>query len=139
MDCKVADFGVAVRCPVDCFVKGSGTVPYMSPEQLKDSCNVACDVWACGCVFFVLVCGCSLVPSECWEQAAKAHEFMFSHGFGDKLRMFDGKCGSVVGADVDSAVEARALVRGLLHRAWENRFSATEGGLRNGFLKRCQC
>jgi serine/threonine protein kinase len=110
----------------------------MSPEQLKTSCNAACDVWACGCVFFDLVCGCSLVPAACWEEEAKAHEFMFSHAFGDMLRLFDGKCGHVVGGDTESALEARDLLRGLLHRAWKNRLTATDA-LRNGFLKRCRC
>ena len=36
---KLADFGLAARCVQDGCLKGWGTVPYMSPEQLLGYCN----------------------------------------------------------------------------------------------------
>ena len=54
---KLIDFGLARRCPEGCMLPSSGTVGYMSPEQLQGSCNEACDVWPCGCVMFEFLCG----------------------------------------------------------------------------------
>ena len=113
---KLADFGCAARCAPGEFLDGCGTVQFMSPEQLKNSCNEKCDVWACGCILFQLVCGEYLVGSHLWEECKKAHvfkkahAFLFSSEYGEKLRGFDERC--------DFLTEARNLLRMLLHRAW---------------------
>ena len=73
---KLADFGLAVVCAKGGFLEGSGTVPYMSPEQLLDSCNESCDMWACGCVFAEMLMGEELVPRACWDDSAKALRLM---------------------------------------------------------------
>ena len=80
---KLADFGLAARCAPGEFLDGCGTVPFMSPEQLKNSCNEKCDVWACGCILFQLVCGDYLVGSHLWEENRKARAFLFSSEYGD--------------------------------------------------------
>ena len=90
---KLADFGMAAYCSPGQFLGGAGTVPYMSPEQLKNSCNETCDVWACGCVLYDLVCGEYLVSPDLWGDRGKTYEFLFSVDYGAKLRLFDERCG----------------------------------------------
>ncbi len=34
-----------------------GTIYYMSPEILKGSYDEKCDIWACGVIFYILLCG----------------------------------------------------------------------------------
>ena len=107
---KLADFGLAALCAPGKFLTDcAGTVPYMAPEQLKCSCNEACDVWACGCVFFELVCGDSLVSDEVWDDRRKTHIFLFSSQYGSQLRRFDDLC--------RNCSEAPQLLRTLLHRS----------------------
>ena len=125
---KLADFGLAARCPHGCFLDGSGTIPYMAPEQLRHSCNEACDVWACGCVFFELVCGEVLVSSVFWKHRRKAYDYLFSSSYGASLRRFDGTCGA--------CLEGPALIRLLLHRAWKNRWSAMDASQHSFFRMR---
>ena len=56
---KLIDFGLAKRARK----KGTklstiaGTPLFMSPEVLKGSYGVECDMWALGCVMYVLLCG----------------------------------------------------------------------------------
>ncbi len=69
---KLLDFGVARAIPVETdIVPGSaqaptltavgsavGTVPYMSPEQLRgEVADARSDIWAFGCVFFEMLTG----------------------------------------------------------------------------------
>ena len=82
---KLADFGLAAPCAQDGSLKGWGTVPYMSPEQLLNSCNEYCDMWACGCVFAEMLLGEMLVPQACWGDNAKALKHLRSGGVEAKL------------------------------------------------------
>ena len=77
---KLADFGLAARCAQGGCLKGWGTVPYMSPEQLLGYCNESCDMWACGCVFAEMLLGEILVPQACWGDNAKALKHLRSGG-----------------------------------------------------------
>ena len=55
---KLIDFGTA-----KIFVKGKketkfiGTSYYISPEVLKESYDQKCDVWSCGVIMYILLCG----------------------------------------------------------------------------------
>jgi hypothetical protein len=82
---KLADFGLAAPCAQDGSLKGWGTVPYMSPEQLLNSCNEYCDMWACGCVFAEMLLGEILVPQACWGDNAKTLKHLRSGGAEAKL------------------------------------------------------
>ena len=82
---KLADFGLAARCVQGGCLKGWGTVPYMSPEQLLGYCNEYCDMWACGCVFAEMLLGEILVPQACWGDNSKALKHLRSGGVEAKL------------------------------------------------------
>ena len=135
---KLTDFGVAVRGGDADVPGGWGTVPYMSPEQMRGPCGRPCDVWACGAVLFELVCGEHLLPADRWdeEDLKKLSGFFQSVEFGDRLRQFDvnsASCGSPwhVGA-------ARSFARALLHRSSVCRATAADA-LRCGFFVGCDC
>lgn len=58
---KIIDFGVAQYYQDNKFMTMSvGTLPYVAPEVLEQRYNEKCDLWSCGVVAYVLICG--IVP-----------------------------------------------------------------------------
>ena len=56
---KITDFGLSKRISTDQFAGTfCGTLHYCSPEVLnKHPYNTKTDIWSCGVVFYILVCG----------------------------------------------------------------------------------
>jgi len=55
---KVADFGIACACPQGRELKEKlGSLEYMAPEVLAGRYNLAADIWSCGVVLYMLLCG----------------------------------------------------------------------------------
>lgn len=55
---KVVDFGCArTFAPSEAMTTSLGTILYVAPEVVKKSYNEKCDVWSCGVIMFVLLCG----------------------------------------------------------------------------------
>ena len=56
---KVIDFGFSiVRESKNSMADKVGTLYYISPEIIKGNYNEKCDIWACGVILYVLLCGC---------------------------------------------------------------------------------
>ena len=56
---KVIDFGFSiVRETKNSMADKVGTLYYISPEIIKGNYNEKCDIWACGVILYVLLCGC---------------------------------------------------------------------------------
>mmetsp|Transcript_87273 Transcript_87273/g.281965 ORF Transcript_87273/g.281965 Transcript_87273/m.281965 type:complete len:575 (-) Transcript_87273:162-1886(-) len=55
---KLVDFGTARHFdPKDGMMTALGTPIYMAPEVLKKTYGAACDLWSCGCMLFIMLCG----------------------------------------------------------------------------------
>lgn len=55
---KVIDFGTsALYSSTDHMTQKYGTSYYIAPEVLKRNYNEKCDVWSCGVILFILLCG----------------------------------------------------------------------------------
>ncbi len=56
---KVIDFGTAEIFKNNTyFSKQMGTPYYIAPEILNNKYNEKCDIWSCGIILFILLCGC---------------------------------------------------------------------------------
>ena len=128
---KLCDFGIAAACPRGGSLRGYGTVMYMSPEQLVGYCNEACDVWACGCVFYeMLTRGHCLMPKECSVGFEDAHAFVRSERFDERL--------AVGVAMFGDAFEGVVLLCAMLALEWSNRCTAVEA-LGSGYFSGTSC
>lgn len=55
---KLIDFGISCRIrPKEKLNKFFGTPYYMAPEIIKRDYNEKCDLWACGVILYVIMCG----------------------------------------------------------------------------------
>ena len=55
---KIIDFGTATMYePSQPLTKFIGTSYYIAPEVIKENYNEKCDVWSCGIILYILLCG----------------------------------------------------------------------------------
>jgi calcium-dependent protein kinase len=55
---KLIDFGISCRIrPHQRLTKFFGTPYYMAPEVIKRDYTEKCDIWACGVILYVIMCG----------------------------------------------------------------------------------
>jgi len=86
---KIIDFGLACR-----FTKGDmmssqlGTPGYAAPEVLLGSYDQSCDLWSCGVIMFILLCGYPPFGGSTAEEVCSATlngSFAFHEGFWDAV------------------------------------------------------
>lgn len=55
---KLIDFGISVKFEKDTKLKEkTGTVLYIAPEVIDGSYNEKCDIWSCGVLMYMMLCG----------------------------------------------------------------------------------
>lgn len=55
---KLIDFGLSIPCsPEDTLTEVVGTASYVAPQVLFRSYNNQCDLWSCGIIMYIMLCG----------------------------------------------------------------------------------
>ena len=55
---KLIDFGISIKFEKDTKLKGkTGTVLYIAPEVISGSYDEKCDIWSCGVLMYMMLCG----------------------------------------------------------------------------------
>lgn len=54
---KIVDFGTANYCHSEGLTQKVGTPYYIAPEVIKKKYDKKCDVWSCGVIMYLLLCG----------------------------------------------------------------------------------
>jgi calcium-dependent protein kinase len=80
---KVIDFGTAEIFKNNTMLhKQIGTPYYIAPEVLKNQYNEKCDLWSCGVIMFILLCGCppfyGKTDDDIYE-SVKTGKYSFKH------------------------------------------------------------
>jgi len=108
---KLADFGFSCQPSADTAMHAVvGTPYYVAPEVLQGRYDISCDLWSCGVILYLMLCG--VLPFY-GEDDSELHRQVLSgnYSFGDKL--WNGVTD-----------EARALVSVLLKLNPRQRFTA---------------
>ena len=54
---KIIDFGSSKKFQKNYLTKTTGTIYYIAPEVLNQKYNQKCDIWSCGVILYILLCG----------------------------------------------------------------------------------
>lgn len=55
---KIIDFGTAVKINKEKPLEGMiGTMYYIAPEVISGQYDEICDVWSCGVILYIVLCG----------------------------------------------------------------------------------
>jgi calcium-dependent protein kinase len=110
---KIIDFGFARRfTPGDPMTTRVGTPYYVAPEVLLQEYNQTCDVWSCGVILYVLLCGYPPFRGPTQQRViAKVRQAKLEFDPEDWLHI---------------ASSARSLVRKMIFANPSKRFSAAE-------------
>ena len=55
---KLIDFGISIKFEKDTKLKGkTGTILYIAPEVISGSYDEKCDIWSCGVLMYMMLCG----------------------------------------------------------------------------------
>ena len=80
---KLIDFGTSTLCSTgDRLNQRLGTAYYIAPEVLEMNYNEKCDVWSCGVILYVLLCGFPPFPGNTDEEILKrvrVGKYSFQH------------------------------------------------------------
>lgn len=112
---KIIDFGVSCTFEVDrscTFRDKAGTPYYTSPQVLDGRYTKACDLWSCGVIMYMLLCGIPPFPGksdeEVWKKVARANFAFQSEAW------------------KEVSEDAKNLIRGLMKYKEHERFSACQ-------------
>jgi len=110
---KIIDFGLSVSFkPGDVLKTKAGTPYYVAPQVLEGRYNEACDLWSCGVIMYVLLCGYPPFHGETDNEVLRKVK--------QAKLMFDPAEWSSVSED------AKNLIRKLLEKNPEERFTAAQ-------------
>jgi len=110
---KVIDFGTSDKLNKNKMMdKQIGTPFYIAPEVLNNSYNEKCDIWSCGVIMYILLCGVPPFFGNTDEEIYRAvKEGKFT---------MDGPEWSEISR------EAKELIKGMLRKDMNKRYSAEE-------------
>mmetsp|Transcript_46470 Transcript_46470/g.85141 ORF Transcript_46470/g.85141 Transcript_46470/m.85141 type:complete len:713 (-) Transcript_46470:33-2171(-) len=118
---KIIDFGLACRFNAgEPMSSQLGTPGYVAPEVLKGSYDKSCDLWSCGVIMFILLCGYppfgGSTPEEVCAATLKG-EYVFHEAFWNAI-----------------SVDAKDLIKRLLTYDPQQRYTA-EQTMRHTWIK----
>ena len=119
---KIIDFGTSVAIsPEEKLTKKTGTSFYIAPEVLQGKYNEKCDIWSCGIIMYILLCGAPPFNGQ-------NNNEIFSSILNDVL-IFKGDIWKF------TSDEAMKMIKSMLQKNHEKRPSAVEL-LQNDWFKR---
>lgn len=124
---KLIDFGISVKFEKDTKLKEkTGTVLYIAPEVISGSYDEKCDIWSCGVLMYMMLCG---VPPFNGKSRKEVMEKVKRGQFS-----FSSKIWNVISSEAKNLIsqmltldpESRPSCREVLSHAWFNKDNFTK-------------
>ena len=132
---KVIDFGTSAR-----FIKGAtlhkiiGTPFYVAPEVLVNNYNEKCDLWSCGVILYIMLCGVPPFTGETDDEiycAVKQGRVNFDEAEWDEVSS-DAK--DLIMKLLTKDINKRYSARQALSHPWIKKMKSKQGGLNSNIL-----
>ena len=119
---KVIDFGTSEIFTKNKLTEQIGTSFYIAPEVLKNSYNEKCDLWSCGVILYILLCGSPPFNGKTEKEIFRKIldcDYTFRHKIWNKV---SNEAKNLVGKLLEKNPEKRLSAKEALNDDWFKKF-----------------
>ena len=121
---KIIDFGTGEINKHKMLSEKTGTAYYIAPEVINNCYNEKCDMWSCGVILYILLCGCPPFSADTDDEIFKKIKVGKYHLKGSVWNEISKEAIDLISALLTKDIDTRLSATKALNHAWfQNMFS----------------